>query len=48
MIAISLWASAEHAQAMSRLAEMNAQRPLLQAQGVLFDSMALYDLLWHC
>jgi hypothetical protein len=48
MIAISLLDSAELAQAMSWLAEMNAQRPLLQAQGVLFDSIAQYDLLWHC
>ncbi len=47
MIAMSLWDTVEHAQALSQLAEMNAQRPLLQAQGVVFDPVTIYEILWH-
>jgi quinol monooxygenase YgiN len=47
MITVSIWDTAEHAAAMSGLPEMNAQRPLLQEQGFVFDPITIYEILWQ-
>lgn len=47
MIAISVWDTAEHAQAMSQLPEMNALRSIFQQYGIVFDPISTYDILWH-
>jgi hypothetical protein len=43
---VSIWNSLEHATAMSRLAEMLAQRPVLEAAGVPFEPITNHDTLW--
>ena len=43
---VSVWDSLEHATAMSRLAEMLAQRPVLEATGVTFEPITNHDTLW--
>ena len=47
MIAISVWDTAEHAQAMSRLPEMNVLRSMFQLYGIVFDPLSTYDILWQ-
>jgi hypothetical protein len=42
----SVWDSLEHATAMSGLAEMLAQRPVLEAAGVTFEPVTNHDTLW--
>ena len=42
----SVWDSLEHATAMSQLAEMLAQRPVLEAAGVTFEPITNHDTLW--
>jgi Antibiotic biosynthesis monooxygenase len=42
----SVWDSLEHATAMSQLAEMRAQRPVLEAAGVTFEPITNHDTLW--
>ena len=43
---VSVWDSLEHAQAMSQLPEMLAQRPILESAGVTFDVITNNDVLW--
>ena len=42
----SVWDSLEHATAMSQLAPMLAQRPVLEAAGVTFEPITNHDTLW--
>jgi hypothetical protein len=42
----SVWDTLEHATAMSSLAEMQAQRPVLEAAGVTFEPITNHDTLW--
>ena len=42
----SIWDSLEHATAMSTLAPMLAQRPVLEAAGVTFEPITNHDTLW--
>jgi hypothetical protein len=42
----SVWDNLEHASAMSRLAEMLAQRPVLEAAGVTFEPITNHETLW--
>ena len=43
---VSVWDSLEHAQAMSSLREMLAQRPILEAAGVAFERITNHEALW--
>jgi hypothetical protein len=43
---VSVWDNLEHAMAMSQLAEMLAQRPVLEAVGVTFEQITNHDALW--
>jgi len=43
---VSVWDSFEHAIVMSQLAEMLAQRPVLEAAGVTFEQITNHDTLW--
>jgi quinol monooxygenase YgiN len=43
---VSVWDTMEHAQAMSQLKEMLAQRPVLEAAGVSFELITNHDALW--
>ena len=43
---VSVWDTLEHATAMSQLAEMLAQRPVLEAAGVTFEPITNHDCLW--
>jgi hypothetical protein len=43
---VSVWDTLEHAQAMSSLQEMLAQRPVLEAAGVTFESITNHETLW--
>jgi quinol monooxygenase YgiN len=43
---MSVWDSLEHAQAMSQLKEMLAQRPIVEAAGVSFEVITNHDTLW--
>jgi hypothetical protein len=43
---VSLWDTMEHAHAMTELARMLAQRPLVQAAGVTFDPVTNHEMLW--
>ena len=43
---VSVWDSLEHAQAMSQLPEMLAQRPILESAGVTFEVITNHDVLW--
>jgi quinol monooxygenase YgiN len=47
MIAISVWDTAEHAQSLSQLPEMNALRSTFQRYGIVFDPISTYDILWQ-
>ncbi len=47
MIAISIWDTAEHAQALSQLPEMNVLRSTFQQFGIVFDPISTYNILWH-
>jgi hypothetical protein len=42
----SVWDTFEHATAMSQLAEMLAQRPVLEAAGVIFEPITNHETLW--
>jgi len=43
---VSVWDSVEHAHQMDTLAEMLAQRPLLEAAGVQFEVITNHETLW--
>ena len=43
---VSLWDTMEHAQAMSELAPMLAQRPVMEAAGVAFETITNHETLW--
>ncbi len=43
---VSVWDSMAHAQAMSQLQEMLAQRPVLEAAGVSFEAITNHETLW--
>ena len=43
---VSVWDTMDHARAMSELAAMLAQRPLLEAAGVTFEPITNHDTLW--
>ena len=43
---MSIWEDEECAQQMSTLAAMLAQRPVLEAAGVVFDQIANYQPAW--
>jgi hypothetical protein len=43
---VSVWDSLEHATAMSQLAEMLAQRPVMEAAGVTFEPITNHETLW--
>lgn len=42
----SVWDTSAHATAMSSLAPMLAQRPVLEAAGVTFEPITNHDTLW--
>jgi hypothetical protein len=46
LINTSVWDTIEHATAMSQLAEMLAQRPVMEAAGVTFEPITNHDTLW--
>jgi hypothetical protein len=43
---VSIWNTMVHAKAMSELAPMLAQRPLLQAAGVTFQAITNHRAVW--
>lgn len=43
----SVWDNLQHATAMSTLAPMLAQRPVLEAAGVTFEPITNHDTLWN-
>lgn len=43
---VSVWDTMEHAAAMSQLAPMLAQRPILEAAGVTFETITNHETLW--
>lgn len=43
---VSVWDSVEHATAMSSLAPMLAQRPVLEDAGVTFETITNHETLW--
>ena len=43
---VSVWDTIDHARAMSQLKEMLAQRPVLEAAGVVFEPITNHDTLW--
>ncbi len=43
---VSVWDTVDHARAMSDLAAMLAQRPVLEAAGVTFEPITNHDTLW--
>ncbi len=43
---VSVWDTLEHATAMSQLAPMLAQRPVMEAAGVTFEPITNHDVLW--
>ena len=43
---VSVWDTLEHAQAMSSLAPMLAQLPVMEAAGITFETITNYDCLW--
>lgn len=43
---VSIWDSLAHAHQMDALAEMLAQRPILEAAGVAFELITNHDTLW--
>ena len=46
VVNVSIWEDMPTAQQMSTLAEMLAQRPILEGAGVVFDKIANYEPLW--
>jgi quinol monooxygenase YgiN len=46
LVNVSVWDTMEHATAMSQLAEMLAQRPVMEAAGVTFHPITNHDTLW--
>jgi hypothetical protein len=47
IIAISLWDTTEQAAAMGKLPEMNEQRAIFEAYGIVFDPITTYEILWQ-
>ena len=47
VVNVSVWADLDAANQMSTLAEMLAQRPILEAAGVAFDKIVNYEPLWE-
>ena len=43
---VSVWDTMEHAAAMSQLAPKLAQRPILEAAGVTFETITNHETLW--
>jgi hypothetical protein len=43
---VSVWETMEHARAMYELPEMLAQRPVLEAAGVTFETITNHEVLW--
>jgi hypothetical protein len=43
---VSIWESSEDARQMDTLPAMLAQRPLLEAAGITFDTITNHDTLW--
>lgn len=43
---VSVWDTLEHAKAMSGLAPMLAQRPVMEAAGVTFEPITNHEVLW--
>ncbi|MGZ4541485.1 MAG: hypothetical protein ACXVXS_20420 [Blastococcus sp.] len=43
---VSVWQSGDHAHQMDTLAPMLAQRPLMEAVGVVFEPITNHDVLW--
>lgn len=46
LVNVSVWDTEEHAKAMSSLAPMLAQRPVMEAAGVTFETITNHDTLW--
>jgi hypothetical protein len=46
LINVSVWDSLEHAHQMDSLAPMLAQRPILEAAGVKFETITNHETLW--
>lgn len=46
VVNVSVWSSLDAAKQMDSLAEMLAQRPILEEAGVQFDRIANYEPLW--
>jgi hypothetical protein len=43
---VSIWDTMEHARAMYELRPMLAQRPILEAAGVTFETITNHETLW--
>ena len=43
---VSIWDSLRNARQMDSLAEMLAQRPILEAAGVTFEAITNHEVLW--
>lgn len=43
---VSIWDTLEHAHQMDTLAEMLAQRPILEAAGVVFEPITNHETVW--
>jgi len=43
---VSVWDSLEHSQQMDRLQPMLAQRPLLEAEGIVFEIITNHEIVW--
>jgi hypothetical protein len=46
LINVSVWDSLDHARQMDSLAAMLAQRPILEAGGVKFETITNHETLW--
>lgn len=46
VVSVSVWTDLDAAQQMDHLAEMLAQRPILERAGVQFEPIANYEPLW--
>lgn len=42
----SVWDTIEHALAMNELQPMQAQRPILEGEGVVFEPITNHEVLW--
>ena len=47
VVNVSVWSDLDAAKQMDSLAEMRAQRPILESAGVQFDQIANYEPLWN-